>query len=1117
MPTPASPPDRDDEPDLAGVDRLVLELLELSGPEREARAAEHAVREPELTRHALRRLRILADHDLLGPTAPTLAERRSIGGYRLLRQIGSGGMGAVWLAEDPALRRTVALKVLHEAALGSRRARARLHREALAAARLDHPCLCPVYEVGEVDGVPFLAMRHVPGHTLGALLAAARETRRDRVDLDPGARAAPELAASGERPDDALRTVTLVERVARGIHVAHLAGLVHRDLKPDNIMVEPDGNPVVLDFGLAQDTTTEERLTLSGDRLGTPAYMAPEQVDGRSGSIDARTDVYALGVVLHECLTLELPVQAANREDLYRAIRAGAAAEAARSARRVPRDLRAILATATAPEPARRYASALALAEDLARFRTRMPVLAHPAGPMLRARRWTQRNPLAALVLATLTLGIALALVALGQVQAALNEAEDLAQAGRARTTSETDPAAGLAHALPAYERTPGVETLSTLYEALANTHVERVLLGHRAAVWRSVFSGDGRRIATCSDDGTVRIWDLASGTSLVLQHDHNVVDIDGDGERVVTSSRGGEVALWSFLGARLAAPQLPGAAGPDGQTFRVRFSPDRSRVAITTFGGLAYLWEIASDTVLPLPGHPGMLWDVIFSPDSRRVLTLVGFGSQIAPTTNEFTARLWWIDGTRGPELRGHTDSLTAAAFSRDGYWIMTASLDGTVRLWRSDGAFERVALRYSSGIRCLALHPDGERFAAGALDGSVRICRMDGDSEPHVFRHDDAVRSIEFSRDGSTVLTASWDRTVRLHDLWGRLLRNFRGHAHHVMHATFSPDGNRVASASYDHTVRLWRTDDEEFAIWSEHTRRIASITHSPDGPAFASASTDGTVRLREAGRSLRLEIGAPANRVAFSPSGGWVAATTDDHMVAVWGRTGQRRAVFPAPSRTAKQLPRAWRNATVAFLGEDRLLVGCQDGTVGIRDLDGNPLAGPGRQHGVEIQDLAVHPLGTHYVEARWDYAAVVRSLAGTPAPPANHAGWVVRAQFSPDGARLLTASADGTAKLWRWHDGRLAPERTLDHDAALTWAEFAPDGGSLLTTAMDGVLRIWSAGGELLLRIRVGPSTLWCATWDRNGTHVLTGSDNGIVRRWPVRVDAVLALARERLNR
>ena len=318
--------------------------------------------------------------------------RSTLGHYQLQSELGRGGQGAVYLAEDLTLGRRVALKVFHRhVETGAERGRLRFLREAAAGSRLDHPGICNIYETGRADGVPYIAMRYVEGESLAELLQRAK---------------------AGHVKLSCWSAVKSIEKVARALHAAHEVGIVHRDIKPENIILQDEQTPVIVDFGLAQDDSSAlERLTLSGDLIGTPAYMAPEQLRADHDRIDRRCDVWSLGVVLYECLSLERPFRAPTRDGLCQAI---LHKELSHAPRKLPRDLQIILHTALAKEPGRRYRTTLDFAEDLRRAASHEPILARRPRRIYRIYRWAQRNPLAAAGLLfsvlSLTLGLAVAL-----------------------------------------------------------------------------------------------------------------------------------------------------------------------------------------------------------------------------------------------------------------------------------------------------------------------------------------------------------------------------------------------------------------------------------------------------------------------------------------------------------------------------------------------------------------------------------------------------------------------------------------------------------------------------------------------------------------------------------
>jgi hypothetical protein len=342
-----------------------------------------------------------------------------IGNYRIVREVGRGGMGVVYLAEDTRLRRNVALKILSPVFASSRDLQRRFEREAAIASKLDHPGICTVYEAGEAGGIPFIAMRFVHGETLEHWIAEARAAAgmgggRERSATLPGGEGG---AASASRPntgpgmrEEIRRIVHLVERAGRALHVAHEAGLIHRDVKPGNIMVTREGDPIVLDFGLARDEEgTGASITQTGALMGTPAYMSPEQIAAQRIRLDRRTDVYSLGVTLYEALTLRLPFAAGTRDSLYQKILVSEPENIRRLNPAVPGDLKVVVDKALEKDRDRRYQTALELAEDLRRVREDEPIRARPVSLLSRAKRWVHRNP----GVAVPTLGLVALLVTL--------------------------------------------------------------------------------------------------------------------------------------------------------------------------------------------------------------------------------------------------------------------------------------------------------------------------------------------------------------------------------------------------------------------------------------------------------------------------------------------------------------------------------------------------------------------------------------------------------------------------------------------------------------------------------------------------------------------------------
>ena len=383
----------------------------------------------------------------LSPGTETAAgdeEGGFFGPYKVLKELGRGGQGIVYLAEDQRLGRKVALKVLTDLGPGAAYHLKRFRREAEVASRLEHPGICSVLDTGTSKRGPYIVMRYVKGESLAKRIVLSRarlegddgsETFLDFLSEDAGAETRviathPETdeappstrhSMSHEQINDVLQ---LIEKAALALHAAHEAGIVHRDIKPGNIMVTPDLQPVILDFGLARDEESNQPdLTQTGDVFGTPAYMSPEQIAGVRG-IDRRTDVYSLGVSLYECLTLTRPFTEPTRQRMYDAIIHRRPPDPRRFNESVRGDLNIVLETAMEKDINRRYQTAAAMADDLMRVRRRQPIRARPVPRAVRVLRWAQRNPALAMavvsIFVTLAIGLATALTLLGDTRAAL-------------------------------------------------------------------------------------------------------------------------------------------------------------------------------------------------------------------------------------------------------------------------------------------------------------------------------------------------------------------------------------------------------------------------------------------------------------------------------------------------------------------------------------------------------------------------------------------------------------------------------------------------------------------------------------------------------------------------
>jgi WD40 repeat protein len=736
-------------------------------------------------------------------------------------------------------------------------------------------------------------------------------------------------------PQNALelsRVLAFFERAARALHAAHEAGVVHRDVKPGNLMVDPEGEPVVLDFGQARELeSAEQPLTHSGDVFGTPSFMSPEQVRGETKALDRQTDVWSLGASLYECLTLARPFQGANVPMLLEAIVREPLPAAREKNALVGDELSAVLATALEKDRARRYASALEFAEDLRRLREYEPIRARSPSAWLVFRRWVQRHPALAAVtiglIVTLAGGLAWTLYLLQREEHALRYGTGRYLAERAIDLLGEDPAAALIVGVDAVERAPTYQTRAALFAALDACRLERPLVTENRRMLDIDASPDGTRALTAVDDGTAIVWDLATGKPLFTTEKH-----PGPVERARYLGAGGTFATLTsdervrFFDASdgsaagwisTRAKPIEFAASADGEWLVLLDANDRTvsrwnvrERQLSTFQALSLdaprhlgISADAQRAAVWPEGPPGEhleAYDLVdFTLDQRqhrpvfgdlRTVALEASGERVLETTAEGRAQIVSFD-PRPPDVLATMDvgaEITAAAWSRDGKLVALGTRQD-VRLWNLDEdrclPFRGAELERTID---LAFSPDGSRLAAATLGNAVRLFDV-----ATLARSADCVAYLQPARvtwtpDGTRVLAQNNAHTAYV---WFGANRpdvySLTGHAGPLTAAHFDRQGERVVTTSLDGTARLWSTPARPslaeagrlLGVLDHHGQAVLGAAFAPDGERVLTFGADGRARIWNATTLCELApaiaVEQPIVHAEFDARGGRVVA--------------------------------------------------------------------------------------------------------------------------------------------------------------------------------------------------------------------------------------------------
>ncbi len=1049
----------------------------------------------------------------LSPAQDISGRLRSFGDYELLEEIARGGMGVVYRARQRSLNRLVALKMMLAGEFATPEEVQRFRTEEKAIANLDHPNIVPIYDIGEYLGQPYFSMKIIEGQSL------SREVPY-YVKNAPAA-------------------VSLLARVARAVAHAHRRGILHRDLKPGNILLDAHREPHVTDFGLAKkleaNPNPEADLTRSGAVVGTPEFMAPEQARAQKGLTTA-VDVYSLGAILYTLLTGRPPFKGSNLLDTLRQVAESDPVSPRTVNPQVDRDLEIICLKCLEKEPSRRYASADALADDLERWQTGEPIEARPMRSGERLWRWCRRKPAQAglvgtagllplLVAVVASIGYVSTSSALGEArwaqgqeaqqrQVAENE-KAAAEREREKVRQERDKLNSLLYLanMPQAQRAHEAGDLARL-RTILDQHRPQAgwtdprgwewfflqavsqgellgVHGHSSPVLAVAFTSDGKRLASADNNGAVKIWEVDTskevGTFRAQAKGVYALSWDPDGRRLALVGGDETVQVWdTATGNKILS--LPAAVQAVMNNVALAWSPDGKRLATGDKDGAVRVWDAATGKeglVLQAGGVLALAW----SPDGKR---LASFGAGLVKlwdaATGEQAFTFWELQQQATGLI---ASSACAVAWSPDSkrVHVTLAKGDGIVMAW--DAATGAVVFNltllprqlpngqvFQSPFSRLVWSPDGKRLASViGSDGPVQLWDAASGEE---------ILSLGPPRDPQKMLAPQ---------LWTVAL-------------AWSADGRRLVRTSGDNSIEVWEPMRARLTMRTLTIPSLSAPAWTADSRQFVGPGTHGTIRFWDAATGeMTRTLGADASPLCAA------AWSQDGHRLATANRAGVIEVRDAATGKKTLALSgNTGAVATLVWSPDGRKLgASAEDRTIRVWDLaTGKEVFH--RQPPRTASDAPV--LMTWSFDGRW---LLVRTLWSAPPSPWSIEVWdatsgrqalnlgrmlgVQSVLWSPTGGRLASLSTDGTVKVWEPESGReIFSLKTTA--AVLVWEA---EGKRLAALCRTGTVQIWDAAtgderfNQAVPDTNERPPVLG-GFWSLDGRCLALTSPQGTIRIW-----------------
>jgi eukaryotic-like serine/threonine-protein kinase len=959
------------------------------------------------------------------------------GNYELLEKIGQGGMGEVYRARQLNLGRLVAVKLLPFGQFSRDDLVQRFRTEAAAAAALRHPNIVGIHDVGEHEGQPYFSMDLIIGHTLA-------EAVRDQ-------------------PLAPRRAAVYLKTIAEAVQYAHEHGVLHRDLKPSNVLIDESDQPHITDFGLAKRLSSPDcgmeslELTFTGQVLGSPNFISPEQAEGRPHTIGPAADIYSLGALLYHLLTRQPPFQADTLTTLLKQVIETDPVAPRLLNPSIPRDLETICLKCLEKEPSCRYRTALALAEDLGRSLAGKPILARPVAPVTKALKWCRRRPaLAGMTVAALVilmLGLSGVLwqwrrATAGELLARQNAyAADMMLAQRALD----DGNRGLAL------------RLLEPYRLRALSEIEL-----RHWEWRYLWQ-------LCQPDNSVRLQTKStpSGPAFISQN----------GRIMAVRTGPANIEVWDLLNKRQTG-ELPGfdssrilGLSADGALLALR----RSNQPVLE------VWDLTQRKLAAALDHPSVpTRSLAFSPDGQLLATFDHHSSNAVVRVIDWAAGRTLTNFTTLAPRRGDAG---VVAFSPDGQRLAIGGDYGFLRVVRwPNGSVVQIETQTHEGATALAFSPDSRLLAAGFEYSSATIRFWTADSgEPRgqLTSPNGWVLALTFSPEGEWLASASSDQSLHIWSVVDKVeRRRFRGFQQDVRNLSFLPSGGTLASGGEDGSVGLWKVDTSSrpsnpariaisldssliSALAEPDTTPAPSrfgIAFTPDSKQFITTDTNGLLAVWDTGTMRLTEslpaLGADNWGVALSRDGHWLAAGNRAERIQIWDWWARRHVA-------SLKMPSEWCD----FLRFS---------------TNGSYL-------------LAWVWFNNHTVKAgMWR----TRDWEEVPLTPLQDPK-IMSVDVSPDERRLATGSADGWIKVWSLPDGHLEAA-FRPHTGWVFCLRFSPDGRLLVSTG-DAKVRLWDVTARRELESLPGHlGTSWGIAFSPDGRRLATGGleNQDAVKLWDV---------------